>query len=533
MLLNLTRDSLLEPSVESDASIVLQESVVPALSEAQVAALLRANESPYLEFKRVSGKMVSKALETICAFANSNGGTLILGIADASQGTGPSRIHGVEENPEAVDELRRKIETQFNPPGVSVHCRQISVVKPCGARVHLLMLEVSRSEHVHTIVGDGTWIRLGASNCQMTASQIFELAYKRGDRTAETECMAVNCDRLDTPAWRTYAKARGLVTGDIKDQLLHIDMARIDSTERHEQTVRPLRAAVLLFAENPGDPFAVAGAGCEIKMLVYSGTRVEASPIPNLRKSPRVFRGPLIQLIEDSVRAIGEELEEGLTMVGSGFRARHRLPMRVVREAIVNAVVHRDYRLNRDIFVRVFDNRIEVESPGGLPGAITTENIRQRGSKPRNRLIARALFDFPERPNIHAGEGVRMMFSEMERAGLYPPQYLESSLAAGDCVTVMLMSVPKHELWDAVSYWIDENGSICNSAVCALGKLSTDKASRLLKKWADLGLLQRAEGRGRKNRVYLKTGATRPGLRGRSGERAPASGGTPFEPPVH
>ena len=126
-----------------------------------------------------------------------------------------------------------------------------------------------------------------------------------------------------------------------------------------------------------------------------------------------------------------------------------------------------------------------------------------------------------------------MMFSEMERAGLYPPQYVESSLAAGDCVTVVLMSVPKHELWDAVSHWVDENGSIGNSTVRALGKLSTHKASRLLKKWAELGFLQRAESRGRKNRVYLKTGVTRPELRGRSSERAPASRGTPLEPPVH
>ena len=449
--------------------------------------------------------MVSKALETICAFANSNGGTLILGIADASQSTGLNRIYGMEENPEAVDELRRKIETQFDPLGIQVDYRCVPIDMPNGVRVHLLMLEVRRSEHVHSIVGDGTWTRLGASNCQMTARQIVELAYKRGDRTAETECMTVDCARLDTPAWRTYVKARGLASGDIADQLLRVDMA-----ELHDGTVRPVRAAVLLFAEEPGGPFAVAGARCEIKLLVYSGTRVETSQIPNLRKSPRVFGGPLVQLIEDSVRAIGEELEEGITMVGSGFVARHWLPMRVVKEAIVNAVVHRDYRLNRDIFVRVFDNRVEVESPGGLPGAITTENIRRRGSKPRNPLIARALFNFPERPNIDAGEGVRMMFSEMERAGLYPPQYLESSLAAGDCVSLVLMNAPKHKLWDAVSDWIDENGSVGNSAVCALGELNTDQASRLLKKWADLGFLVMAEGRGRKNRVYQKTGTTLP-----------------------
>lgn len=58
----------------------------PPLSEAQTALILQAKESARLEFKRVSGKMVSKALETVCAFANSNGGTLVLGLADPSPG---------------------------------------------------------------------------------------------------------------------------------------------------------------------------------------------------------------------------------------------------------------------------------------------------------------------------------------------------------------------------------------------------------------------------------------------------------------
>jgi ATP-dependent DNA helicase RecG len=502
MLLDLTRDSLIEPSVESDASIVLHESVLPALSEAQIAALLRANESSHLEFKRVSGKMVSKALETICAFANAHGGTLILGIADASQGAGRNRIHGIEENPEAVDELRRKIGSQLDPPDIPIRYRQVPVLGRDGVRLHLLMLDVDRSEHVHSIVGDGTWTRLSASNCQMTARQITDLVYKRGDRTAEYECMEVEWARLDTPAWHTYAKARGLTSGDIADQLRRVDLAAL-----HEGELRPRRAAVLLFAEEPGGHLAGVLARCEIKLLVYSGTRVETSQIPNMRKSPRVFRGPLVDLIGSSVRAIGQELEVGITMVGSGFRARHRLPMRVVKEAIVNAVVHRDYRLNRDIFVRVFDNRIEVESPGGLPGAITVESIGRRGSKPRNPLIARALFNFPDRPNVDAGEGVRMMFSEMQGAGLYPPQYRESSLAAGDCLTVVLLTEPKEPLWDLVSEWIDRNGPVGNSIVCKLGGLRAVKASRMLKKWAESGLLRMSEGTGKRHTVYTKASA--------------------------
>lgn len=84
--------------------------------------------------------------------------------------------------------------------------------------------------------------------------------------------------------------------------------------------------------------------------------------MPNLRKVPLTICGPLIEQIDDAVKAVLRELEEGLTLTGSGFKTRHVYPERVVKEAIVNAVIHRDYRLNRDIFIRIFDDRIEVES---------------------------------------------------------------------------------------------------------------------------------------------------------------------------
>jgi ATP-dependent DNA helicase RecG len=72
-------------------------------------------ESRTLEFKRVSGKMVGKPLETLCAFANTNGGILVLGIGDPESGNGADRLFGIDENAEALEELRRKAATQFDP----------------------------------------------------------------------------------------------------------------------------------------------------------------------------------------------------------------------------------------------------------------------------------------------------------------------------------------------------------------------------------------------------------------------------------
>jgi ATP-dependent DNA helicase RecG len=195
------------------------------------------------------------------------------------------------------------------------------------------------------------------------------------------------------------------------------------------------------------------------------------------------------------VKVVMDELAQGVTLSGSGFRTRHLYPERVVKEAIVNAVVHRDYRLNRDIFVRIFDDHIEIESPGLLPKGITPATIRLAGSKTRNDLIAANLRDFPEPPDLDAGEGVKMMFAEMARAKLYPPQYRENAGAAVESLTVVLLNHERPTAWDEVSDRLDRHGTIANADVVRIAGVDTLRASKLLAGWREQGLLVALPGR--------------------------------------
>lgn len=181
-------------------------------------------------------------------------------------------------------------------------------------------------------------------------------------------------------------------------------------------------------------------------------------------------------------------------------------PERVVKEAIVNAIVHRDYRLNRDIFVRIFDDRIEVENPGLLPGNITPATIAKSGSRARNPLIASNLREFPIPPNIDAGEGVRTMFAEMAQADLYPPQYRESREAEVETVTVTLFNASRPSTWDVVSDWLDRRGTIANAELVRIAKMDTLKASKQLVAWREQGLLTAVPGRAKRNMAYMKPG---------------------------
>ena len=143
-------------------------------------------------------------------------------------------------------------------------------------------------------------------------------------------------------------------------------------------------------------------------------------------------------------------------------------------------------------------------SPGFFPGRITAATIHQAGSFARNPLIARNLREFPEPPNVDAGEGVRMMFALMREENLYPPQYRESRNQAQEAVSVTLLNEERPPIWEQVSDWIDRNGPISNSILCNIAGLDTLKASRQLKNWVEQGLLANDPTRAKRNMVYQK-----------------------------
>jgi ATP-dependent DNA helicase RecG len=478
------------------------EATIPP-PQASLHALLRQGESRRLEFKRVSGKMVGKALETLCAFANGDGGTLVLGIADLKAFSGELRVWGVEENMEAVDELRRKLLTSFQPPLVAPRFEKL----PCtlhngpgsGSPGHVLLITVGASRHVHSVTEGGTFIRMDAGNRAMSAVEITELSYRRGARSATHDTVPVAMDLLETDVWRMFVEARGLRSGTLEQKLLRLGLA-----QRVGEQIQPTRAAVLLFADEPGSLLAAQETRADVRVMIYDGKSAKQNATPNLRRSPKTIRGPLLRQIDAAVNTVLDALAEGLTLSGSGFKTQHAYPERVVKEAIVNAVIHRDYRLNRDIMVRIFDDRVEVESPGVFPGTITPATIATHGSLARNPLVATTLREFPVPPNIDAGEGVKTMFAEMAQAQLYPPQFRLNTSAAVESVTVILSNVERPTVWDEVNDWLDRKGTIANADVVRMAQLDTLKASKLLKIWRDQGLLEPLPGLGKRNMAYRK-----------------------------
>lgn len=464
-----------------------------------VEDLVKARESQRIEFKRVSGKMVGKALETICAMANTQGGSLILGVEDFAKANGRDRLFGIGENAEAVDELKRKLVSHLLPTVDGMRFVRIPCTLRDGTQGFLIGIHIPKSDKVHSILDGGTWMRGEASNREMNASEITELSYQRGIRSAESESVEVDFDLLNTEAWRLFQQSRGLTGGDMADQLYRIGLAK-----KVGDQLRPLRAAVLLFADEPGALLAGVGSRADVRVFHYQGNTIESGEVPNLKKTPKTISGPLYRLIAQAHAYIMNELAEGLNLAASGFRTVHKYPERVIKEAITNAVIHRDYRLNRDIQIRIFDTRIDVLSPGLFAGKISAANIHRLGSFARNPLLARNLREFPEPPNVDAGEGVRMMFSVMKASNLYPPFYREQREEAQETIAVTLLNEERPPIWEQVSDWIDRNGAIGNASLCKIANTDTLKASKLLKRWVVQGVLVSDPTKAKRNMVYNK-----------------------------
>jgi ATP-dependent DNA helicase RecG len=285
----------------------------------------------------------------------------------------------------------------------------------------------------------------------------------------------------------------------MKEILFHTGLARKDKTG----LLKPTRAAVLLFALYPHN---LMETKCTIRVLQYTGTNEQVKDHTlNLIGTPKTIDGPIIKQIKDAHDYVLTLLRAGMRIPASGFVTTYRIPERAVKEAITNAVIHRDYYQKRDIEVRIFEDRVEVESSGLFPSNITSYNIGfVRAESYRNDLLVKHLREFPDPPNLDRNEGVRAMRIEMERNQLYPPVFLSYPLLK-DSVRVVLLNSKKNGEWDKVSdYLLNKEKYINNEKVRAItDNPDSSRVSRLLKKWVDQGLLIRIES-GSKRRVKYR-----------------------------
>jgi len=256
-------------------------------------------------------------------------------------------------------------------------------------------------------------------------------------------------------------------------------------------------AAELLFASRGPDH---ANAGVRIFRVV--GTERRTGAEHNVEERPRI-EGSLSAVIEEATRAISGLLRRPSRLVGTRFRPVPEYPQFCWQEALLNAVAHRDYGdEGSGVEVWLFDDRMEIVSPGGFVGDLTLEEVLslQRTHRSRNPRLMRVLVDLGVARE--QGEGIPRMFAEMEDAFLPQPEIAVGrrsvtvtlrntpTLTAGDRAFVArLGSTPVTDEEFRALLHAQRHGRVENADLRLLGGLDTLGASLLLRGLRDRGLL--------------------------------------------
>jgi len=438
----------------------------------------------------------ARLLETVVAFANTDGGFLIIGLEDVSKAQGVKRLIGISENHDNVSEFLKLIEKEIDPPLRLWNKFELEITNTQKIKDALLVVNIKKSNDVHSLKKGDTFVRKGRQSVKITANEIIRLKYEKGAIRFEDEPSGKKTlEDLDTNLFSSYK--RDTQSKEQDDwQFLKDNGLAIKQNGAFELT----KAGVLLFAKNSS---VVLGSKCSVKISHYYGTKPTYSGKPNFVRRPFTIEGPLLHQIEKSIEYFRDVVKNSPPKLsGAAFEPSLLIPEWAFQEAVTNAVIHRNYFVQDDIQIRFFDDRIEIESPGSYPGHITVSNIRFERFA-RNPLILRTLNRFQAGPNLDIGEGVNRMFKIMRELNLYEPLYFPPNIRPNS-VLLVLFNLQKIEYWDTVSKYLDEHYRITNSeARRVTGVGDTLKMSRFLKSWVSKGLLERV-GSGFKGHMYYR-----------------------------
>lgn len=374
--------------------------------------LLTEPESQW--FDRKSARIQAAGLsKTLVAMANAEGGIIVIGMHDGV-------CEGIADRPEKQNEWRQAGLDFTNPP-VRFEQRLLECVNHNGAADRLFVIEVPPSEQVHATNKDEVFLRVGDENRKLNFEQRLQLRYDRGDTTFErTPVRSFGDAMLDFHAVNEYAYRVG--HPDPIRLLQARDLTDLDGTT--------FTAGQLLFGVNPQRAYPQA----YVRVLKFAGRERRTGMEQNLVSDIRC-EGPLPRQIDAARQAVKEVLPERKSLGSDGrFGWFGIVPEEVWLEALVNAVIHRAYSNFGDhIRLEVFDNRIEVSSPGRFPGIVALDDLTQVRRFSRNPRIARVMAELSYGQEL--GEGLRRMVAGMESTGRQRPIVRQTS--GGVTVTLL------------------------------------------------------------------------------------------------
>ena len=342
----------------------------------EVLLRIQAGEDAHTEFKR-GARDFRPLAKALCAFANGDGGPLVIGVDDSGL------VSGVDDNPEHVQErIASFLHTGCGRPLTAESGRHLTD----GGWVHWIHIPRHHRRYEPFSYDGRFWIRRGRATVAPSPSELQELFNAFGLVLTEQQIISsATANEIDMDAFRAFMRAQGQSPDDGPQPAPDDDLRSASVCADQDGVLKPTLYGLMVFGRGPqAYPHT---ANLYVQCVRYAGLD---------RASDTITAGDARGRLEDQVnRAMGwfQSLGHGERYPGIRREELPLMPAKVLREAVVNAVIHRDYaQTGSSVLLEVFSDRIEITSPGTLPNHMTVAQATGGGiPRSRNEMMANAM----------------------------------------------------------------------------------------------------------------------------------------------
>ena len=368
-------------------------------------------ESKNVEFKENLPEKSIKYMKSVVAFANGTGGKIIFGIADKTR-----EVVGFDKEDvfKKMDAIANAISDSCEPaiiPDITLQTvdgKTVIVVEGSEGR--------QRPYYIKALGRDGgVYVRVAGTTRLADEYMIKELLFEGSNRYYDQAlCTGVNVTDEDIDALCKAMKEQAVQNARTEEQ-----KASIKDVGRQQ-----LRSWGILIERDgkdyPSNAFAILTGNGGLHVATQCG--VFKGTTKAVFVDRREYTGPLWEQIDEAFQFVLRNIHLGATIVGIYRQDIYEIPPDAIRELIINAMVHRSYLDHGTIQVAVYDNRLEITSPGKLPMGQTMERMKEGYSKIRNEALAHAFAYM----NLieHWGSGIPRIIDKVKAAGLREPEFI-------------------------------------------------------------------------------------------------------------